>query len=996
MLRSILAVTLLLFSASADARPRGTIGVNGSIVNVGGMSVNLTSGGFGQPFSQRLNWWKLGSEMRVVSTVNGQLDGIQIWNCPADCSTPTTYFSASTGELISPLPSDVTSFSRAFFDPVLWPQYQYEDTGFGAFAGQQWGVKWDGCASPSVSIWSVGSLGTGGTSSFGANSGTVTFGSSGYSNVGLTFTVTGIPACYSDPPRNIRVCMAGDKCTRLDAGEVFDPDWLAMAKPSTPLGFVRMMDWMQTNFGSFNELSQLADDNFNSINNSLNMAVGSGSITGSTLTISSFIRGTPFRAGQRVVCIGCTQTATITSQASGTPGGVGTYNLSGSSPASSTVVMGIIPAGANGGKGPKGGIHPTAACQVASALSANIEYPLPIAASNQFATDAATSLKACMPAGLLVKYSCGNENWNTGFNTYRYVQAYASVNANYSGYRCAELMEIVAGVYGTNSWHHANNPTSRWLGAIGSQLANTAVSTGNIQGAMDWITASPSPLTLPQLFYSLDVAPYWGAFYNGATVTGITAAASAVVTGDNNGAGGKIINDGQTVRMFVNGGTMAAALNNLDFTASATSLTGFTINANTTGLTYGGTLNGAVDSTLFKLADQSTALNISTPSTYPNKFSYFAQQYTKAILNGSATDASYGTITIGDALNLSTNTGSILDYFQRNALIAQTNSLELSQYEGGFGATLVGNAQGQMRPPQLAFEFLNNSQFFAGVVGDAINTPSNAYATAYSQFDSVNGVYPSQYTDTGNQSQFGPWGAVRFFPGDLTNPKWASVLAKNAAGRYVPPSPPSVWTATYPGASNFLTINSACSNPCTDTLNNAVIGTAATSIKVLITLGGGTVTSVTCDGVTISTPDVSTTTARTAAIFTIPVGAGTNLRNCSFVTASSQFQRREFYVITASGLTAPNVPIATASAGGPHTIAYTKQSLLLNVTACNTGTYSSTSGVSPASGIPTTTTVFSDTSANLAKMAAFQASFSAVKFSMQPGCNFGSVSAAYN
>src|SRR5574343_1268671 len=117
-----------------------------------------------------------------------------------------------------------------------------------------------------------------------------------------------------------------------------------------------------------------------------------------------------------------------------------------------------------------------------------------------------------MPSGLLVKFSYGNENWTFGFNTYRYVSEYASVNANYSGYRAAEMMEIIAGVYGTNSWHHTNNPTSRWLGAIGSQLANTAVSTGNISGAMAWINAIPSPLTLPQLFYSLDVAPYWGAF----------------------------------------------------------------------------------------------------------------------------------------------------------------------------------------------------------------------------------------------------------------------------------------------------------------------------------------------------------------------------------------------------------------------------------------------------------------------------------------------------
>lgn len=1001
MLRTLTALALSLLAFSADARPRGVTSVSNSIVNVGGVGVNLGNGGFGTPVSQFLNWWRMSADFNIVSTLNGSMDGAAIWNCPTDCTTPTTYRNSSTGELVSPLPADVTSFSRSFFTPVLWPQYQYEETSFNNFAGQQFDVKWDGCTNPAVSMrFGSGSLGTGGSSSFGLGSGTITLGSGGYSNVGLTFTVTGVPSCYSDPPRNIRVCMAGDKCTRLDAGEVFDPDWAAAVKPAVPLGFVRAMDWMQTNHGSISEASQLADLNSTQITNTFNMAVGSGSISGTTLTISSFIRGSSFRAGQRVVCVGCTQTATIVSQASGTPGGAGTYTLNSSSTASSGVILGILPAGANASGGPKGGIAPSAMCAVASALSANIEYPIPVAATNQFATDVATSFKACMPAGLLVKYSYGNENWNFGFDTYRYVIAYNSTIPNYSGYRAAELMEIIAGVYGTNSWHHANNPTSRWLGAIGSQLANISVSTGNISGAMTWINSSPSPLTLPQLFYSLDVAPYWGEFYNGACVSNITAGVTPTVT-INSGTSCSTyssFSNGQSIRMFINGGTMASVLNNVDVTISGLSGNTFQINVDTTGLTYGGTGNGAMPSQLFKLADQSTALNVSDPVTYPSKFSYFSQQYAKAILNGSATDPSYGTITIGGAVNLGTGTNSILDLFQQQALIAQSNSLELSQYEGGYGATLVDNAQGTIRP-QLAFEFLNNAQFAPGVVGDSVNTIANTYATAYSQFDSVNGVYPSQFTDTGNQSQFGPWGAIRFFPGDTNNPKWASVVAKNAAGRYVPPPPISGWTATYPGASNFYSSASACTNPCTDNLNNVVVGTGATTIKVMAALAGGSITSVTCDGVTISTPDPGATTsvARTAAIYTIPVGAGSNLRNCSFLTASSQFQRREFYVITVSGLSSPGTPISVATAGASHTIAYTNGGLLLNVTACNTGNYSGTSGVAPASGIPTTLTTFSDASASgIIKMGAFSANFSAPKFVVNPGCNFGTVSAVYN
>jgi hypothetical protein len=701
------------------------------------------------------------------------------------------------------------------------------------------------------------------------------------------------------------------------------------------------MDVMKTNFGSISESSQLADNTFNSLNQSLDMAVGFGSVSGSSLTISSFSRGVVFKAGQRIVCVGCTNTATITSQASGTTGGAGTYNLSGAggTAGGGTVILGIVPTGANANSGPKGGIAPSIACEIGNRANANIEYPIPIAASNQFVIDVATSFLACMNAGLKVKYSYGNENWNPAFNTYRYVQAQPT--ANYSGYRAAEMMELIAGVYGTNSYHPVNAPTSRWLGAIGAQHATPAVAAGFISGALAWINSSPSPLTLTQLFYQVDTAPYWGAFFGGSNITGITAGATPTVTASNS------FTNGQSVRLFVNGGTMASVLNNVDVIVSSATGSNFQINVDTTGLTYGGSNNGAMDATIFKLADQSIALNISTPATYPTKYAYFNQQMSKAILNGTASDASYGTLTMPSGTNLSA-AGS-LSLFQQNALNVQSYDLELGQYEAGPTSSLSGPAQSPIIPLQ-AVEFLNMSQFDAGVVGDTTNTAGNMFYTMYRQFESVNGIYPAQFNDLAPASQFGPWGALRF-PGDTSNVKWSQILAQNALGKWVDPTPAPTWTLSATttdvgfGSGGSTTLTCPLTVP-TDGL--AVVGIgwttpAANITSVVISGSGGAMTM-----------DTTTVNAWAGAVYSKSVLASGSPYTVT-ITWNSSASFRNCAAVVLSGL-ASGTKIST-STGNPQkstVIPVTKGSFIFAVTGlAGAITFASSSTQGPASGTVT-------------------------------------------
>lgn len=965
----MMAAVTLVPSAKAGIHSHGSA----SILTSGGVLLNLSQPQYFSGYNPFLNWWKIGSTVQIVSSINGTLVGRPIFD-------NGTYLSTTTGELKNPVPADLTSIAKGLFTQVSFPTFQFEGTSFNNFAGQQWDVTWSGCANPTPS---VSNLGTGGTSSFGSNSGTFTFGSTGYNNVALTFSPNA-SGCTNNPPTNIKV-FQHQYATNVANGELTNPDWRSAVRP---FAFLRMMDFMGINGSAITDSSQLAGLSYFSYVGFLNIGYAStaSSISGGVLTASGQF-GQQWQVGMKLVCMGCTNAMSIASFGTGT-GGDGTYNLT-CTPSCNTVtgknILGVPPVGQNGESGPKGGMAPDLACALANEIGTNIEYPIPITATNQYVTDIATALKACTTK--IVKFSYGNENWNFGFAQFAYVGALAAnigvaSGNDYSGYRAAQMFNIIRGVYGSNSG------AGRWIGAFGTFNAIPGGTTAVIQGAQTAITAG-GLASLPQLASQIDTAPYTGDFYGAALVTGITAAATPTVTAQNDdGSGSPLLKNGQVIKLFVTGGTMAAALNNQYATVSSATTTSFVINISTAGLTYGSSGSDiGVDATFFKLADRSAVLNGSTPATYPTKFSYFTQQLSKAILNGTASDASYGTINIGG--NLSGNTGALPDLLNQHALIANASGLQLGQYEGGNSISMSGTLQAH--PPAQLMEYFINWQFDNGVVGDSANTEGGVETTMFNTTCSLTAgysSYPAQFTDAGPQSQFGPWGALRFFPGDESNPKWAAIASYNSThGACVDPTPPAVWTAAFPGTASNRYFNTTGCSPCTDTLPSAVIGTAPTSVKILVSLTGGTMTSVTCDGVTVTTPDVfSNAGGRLASIYSVPVGAGSNTRSCSIVNSGAGFQFREFYVVTATGLLSPS-PTATATGSNNASVTYHKGDLTIAVAACM-GAFSNTTGVTPAGGTPSTTTVFSDidTVNGTAEMAAFSWPFSSTKFNVGSGC----------
>lgn len=938
------------------------------------MLLNLAEPQYFSGYNPYLNWWKVGNLIQVVSSTHGTLFGQPAWD-------NGTYLDPTTGELKNPVPADVTSISKGIWSQVSNPTFQYEGTSFANFAGQQWDVTWSGCANPTPS---VNNLGSGGTSSFGSNSGTFTFGSSGANNVAITFSPNA-SGCTNNPPTNIKIYQH-QYATNVANGELTNPDWRADVKK---FGILRLMDWQVINFSGVTDSSQLATLAYSSYNGIMNVAYGdtSSTVSGTVLTIvNNFSQ--PFQVGMKLVCSLCTNSMTIASLGTGT-GNAGTYNLT-CTPSCNTVsgvnVLAIPPTGQNGAYGPKGGVGPDIACKVANEAGTGIEYPIPMAATDQYVTDIATALKACTTQ--LIKFSYGNENWNFAWATFAYMQALAPQTSGiasgmqYSGYRAAKVFDIIQGVYGSNSGG------GRWIGALGSFQAISGDTTDVITGANVAIN-NLSLHTLPQLVGTVDVAPYVGDFIGGAVITNITASTTPIVTATANSLSSVNFTNGQIVKLFVNGGTMGARLNNIYATIGSVTGTTFTLssfggsNVDTTGLTYGGSgADQAINATFFRLADQAAALNISTPATYPTKFAYFAQQLSKASINGSATDPSYGTLTVGSAVP------GLASGITQHALIANASGLRLGNYEGGNSLSMDNSLSNN--PPAQMLEYFIGWQFDLGVTGDTTNTEAGVEAAIGSAMCSFNGgysIYPAQYTEAGPQSSQGPWGSVRFYPGDESNSKWQGLLAVNAQSACVDPAPAATWTASLPASASNRFFGTPGTNPVTDTLAAAVIGTAATSVKFLISLTGGQVTSVSCDGVTVTVPDVvSTAGGRLAAIYTINVGAGTNTRSCNAIVANGGSQNHEFYVMTVGGLQS-TTPVNVNTGSNNVAVPYHKGNLVMGVAACSNGSNSGTTGITPLGGPSTSTQQFAfNDAANTFQLAGYTWPFSASAFNFSDGC----------
>ena len=183
-----------------------------------------------------INVWKMSDEVLIFSST-APADGNLRSDVPPKALGSSgnesawqrldgTIYLTADGELINPLPSDATHYGRLFETHSINILTTYT----GRY-GEEWVLKFDGVAT-SVASGLTGAVRVGNriTGTWPANQ----------SNKQISFT--GID--HNNPPTNVRFCPAVWE-SRLDAGELFNPDWLAEIVRGS--GVIRFMGWNSTN-----------------------------------------------------------------------------------------------------------------------------------------------------------------------------------------------------------------------------------------------------------------------------------------------------------------------------------------------------------------------------------------------------------------------------------------------------------------------------------------------------------------------------------------------------------------------------------------------------------------------------------------------------------------------------------------------------------------------------------------------------------------------------
>lgn len=863
-----------------------------------------------------LNWWKTGSSINVSSTLNGVVTGQAAWNAAGTASPGggTAYFNPATGELNNPCPSDVTFISRGFFTPASTafiagqPSTTLGPGGTPWWYGQVFKITWTGTSVPVIP--GTANLGSGGTFVVdGAHAATLTLGTgTSIANVAINFPVGNV----NNPPQNIFVYQS-QYAASVTANQVFNPDWLADVRQ---FGILRFMDWVSVNTSGVSDISQLADNTYNTLCQSLGgLGIFTGSISGTVLTAVGVIG--QLAIGSVITGPGVAANTVIASPGTGT-GLDGTYNLSVSQTVASVAMVGLLSVGSNGNCGPKSGIHPSLVCQLANLTGCDVYYTVPVAITNAAMDAIAASFQANLNSNLKVYFEYGNENWNFGLGeTFYYcnAQVYPGTGTtgaptSFAGYRAAQLWQRVNNIFGAGS-------RSRWRGCLGSQMANTAVTTAGIAGANYWINNGAAGPALTDLFNEVDVAPYFGNFEGGVGITNITVGATPTVTTTASAASPlpAYYANGAVVRMFLSAGSMAGVLNNVDVTISnvqkGTTPNTFQINVATTGTAYAAGTNYAANGLLFQMMDTSLSNHNSTPVTYPTQYTYFAQQMAKSILTG-ASDNGYAT---GASANL-TSSGIPLQMAQHQ-LIAGVSGLDLRQYEGG--NTFLGDANLSTNAQFLAYSI----NWIYDTANGSPNSIAGCYQASFAAWSAAFSGYPAKYVEAGF---VGPFNGLRFYPGDEGNPTWAALVAQNALGPFVDPTPPATGVYSYKGSNYFVGAG-------TNHSFSIDIGPAAADRLVIVGAAGQnvpTITSVVVNGVTL-TQDVLFAPGGFCGLYSGIVAAGSGLQNVTITYVGGAFLSRSAFVFTARGLLSNLVRATNSGPSGNVTIAETKGALVISI-----------------------------------------------------------------
>lgn len=832
------------------------------IVGLGRLPVGTTQIGLAAPrrsqaFSPFINWWKQADFNNLTTTDRGLLIDKACWE-----SGGVVYASPyldSNGDLITPA-TNVTHLSRIFL--TIQKVDAFTPAGLN-YSGEQFTVSWTG----SANVILIGPAGTTPGVRQSTSPATFTLGTFDTAvafNVSVDFLLTDI----NDPPKNIKVYQTR-YASALAAGKTFNPDWFAVERQ---FRILRTMDWMSTNNCTITDFSQMADENFWSWGQPFNTTTANGSAGPKGGMHPQLICRLLNESGcDGHVCIPIQATdALVTSLATyfrDNTSRIIDFELSNetwNNTFDQYTYCNTQAAALFGGNGDKWwGYRAAGIMKLIRDIMGNRARWRGVLATQTVATSVTNNR--------LIGINYWRANVLSPANSLTVADLFDDIHVTsyfgdgVLGYKSNPVSAANPGVVTTDSGSISAAMTGTtvrmFINAGPVQLNNTNVtltyvdathySIGVDTSGMGKILASSNHVTAT-------VLPNAPTYSNGTAGVGATMTAGSnaalVVNGANPTTSQRVIVKNQAtpaqngIYTVTNAGSAGAAwvlTRATDFDQAAEMIAGSAssldalIDSNSTMYVLASTIstvgtdaitfnsvtltNFWVASDIFDLMDQSTALNISTPATYPTKYTYFNQQIAASYLTGGCSfgfntsvsvatlaatvgagcsfTASYtggiltvtaiasGALAIGKALNGNGTSGAgyevILSQLTGSAGGAGTYKINTKATATSGAMTLIsGSWEAQkaigttnglgLRQYEGNFNMVGvfyltgnggNAQFNEFMAQVTFSSEIAAvYNSAYAQYKALGGKFASKFVDAGQIGVSGPWAMQRWFP----------------------------------------------------------------------------------------------------------------------------------------------------------------------------------------------------------------------------------------
>jgi hypothetical protein len=446
-------------------------------------------------FYSLLNAWKQGAGIRVTVGETDYDSDIR----PDMPNSAWGRYLDENGELHRPLPERITAMSRIFFakpDEAAPAGYDRE--------GDEWVLKWDG---------SAGQIGISNLQNLVRDGNRVTW---TWPPLVEALWVTFLEIDPADPPRNVRLCPARHE-TRLDAGELFNPDWLEIVREGS--GIIRFMDWQGTNSNlSTLRLADIPQDDY--------FAWGGG--TGQPLVKG----GMPLNVMSRLAKETGSHPWVCIPSVYGTPKLSAVQTIENSNPAKVSAPGHdwadgdvVVPYLTNWPDAERNRYTVLNADRASGTFElaeldatgfeayetegATLTAPYDLASIEAELTPFAAHFRDNVDAPLTAYFEFGNELWNWIFNGPHWLAAQArgkfedDDHHKMAGFLAAHCMNVIRKTYGPDR-------RERWRGVLATFVVLTDTTTRMIEGVEAYIAEHAPGLTIRDLFDDVAVTGYWG------------------------------------------------------------------------------------------------------------------------------------------------------------------------------------------------------------------------------------------------------------------------------------------------------------------------------------------------------------------------------------------------------------------------------------------------------------------------------------------------------